>query len=221
MKFYNPTMRKWHERLSDLHRQSGMTIAELARKSGVPYDNLRRYLDGLVDQPRGSVIDQLAEALGVSRFYLLLGVDIGADTPDTNQLRHSHFVPLISMADLGRSVGTNITQAIDTAKKIPIPFEASENLIFVVVEGDQNAGRFSDGDYVGLQLGNDPVAGDWAAFRLAAAQIIIGKYTIIQDSPSGRTVSVQFANPDYGSMMLGPGDEFEVIGTLKYHMSTL
>lgn len=53
----------------------GWTKAELARRSGVPVDNVTKYLAGRVKQPRGDQLDRLAEALGLDPLYLRSGLN--------------------------------------------------------------------------------------------------------------------------------------------------
>ncbi len=67
-------MRQWAKRLKEGLRQSGWTKTELARRSGVNYDSLNKYLAGKVEQPRGDSLPRLAESLGVSGLWLREGV---------------------------------------------------------------------------------------------------------------------------------------------------
>lgn len=67
-------MRHWVKRLNDCHRQSGFSKAELARRSGVNYDSLNKYLAGQVDNPRGDSLPRLASALGLNPTWLKEGV---------------------------------------------------------------------------------------------------------------------------------------------------
>ena len=58
-------MPPWVKRLNEALRKSGWSKAELARRSGVDYDSLNKYLAGKVEQPRGDSLPRLARALGV------------------------------------------------------------------------------------------------------------------------------------------------------------
>ena len=66
-------MDKWTKRLKEALGQSGWTKAELARRSGVNYDSLNKYLAGKVEQPRGDSLPRLAKSLGVSGLWLREG----------------------------------------------------------------------------------------------------------------------------------------------------
>ena len=63
----------WHARLNDSMIDKGWTKAELSKRSGVSYDNVLKYCRGKVSQPRGAVIDKLAEALDVDSLWLKTG----------------------------------------------------------------------------------------------------------------------------------------------------
>ena len=69
-----PSMTPWAKRLNDVFKQSGWSKRELARRSGVNYDSLNKYLTGKVDQPRGDSLPRLATSLGVSALWLREGV---------------------------------------------------------------------------------------------------------------------------------------------------
>ena len=63
-------MKSWSDRLQDTLRRSGWSKTELARRSGVNYDSLNKYLTGKVAQPRGDSLPRLARALGVDAAWL-------------------------------------------------------------------------------------------------------------------------------------------------------
>ena len=69
-----PSIRPWAKRLNDVFKQSGWSKRELARRSGVNYDSLNKYLTGKVDQPRGDSLPRLAKSLSVSALWLREGV---------------------------------------------------------------------------------------------------------------------------------------------------
>ncbi len=72
-------MRPWAKRLNDVFRQSGWSKTEFARRSGVNYDSLNKYLTGKVEQPRGDSLPRLAKSLGVSGLWLREGIGPRAD----------------------------------------------------------------------------------------------------------------------------------------------
>jgi len=51
-----------------------MNKADLARTSGVSYDNINKYLRGGVAQPRGDTLEKLATALAVEALWLKEGI---------------------------------------------------------------------------------------------------------------------------------------------------
>lgn len=67
-------MAAWHTRLSQRMKTLGWNPPELARRSGVSKENIYKYLKGDVSQPRGNIVKNLADALGVSVFWLKEGL---------------------------------------------------------------------------------------------------------------------------------------------------
>lgn len=61
---------EWHERLSERFEATGWGKAELARRSGVDYNSVLKYLAGQVKQPRGDIMEKLAKALGTTEAAL-------------------------------------------------------------------------------------------------------------------------------------------------------
>ncbi|MGE0408732.1 MAG: helix-turn-helix domain-containing protein [Amphiplicatus sp.] len=71
---------RWHDRLREALRGKGWTKADLARASGVSYDNINKYWRGEIENPRGDTFEKLAGALGVPLRWLM-GFDDPAGAP--------------------------------------------------------------------------------------------------------------------------------------------
>ncbi|NDB67351.1 MAG: LexA family transcriptional regulator [Methylocystaceae bacterium] len=68
----------WWDRLKYLMEEGKLSMAELSRRSEIPYDNLAKYMKGKVDNPRGDTLRRLAEAVGTTEYYLRGGEDLEA-----------------------------------------------------------------------------------------------------------------------------------------------
>lgn len=66
----------WSERLKQAMDAKGWNMTELSKRSGIPYDNVNKYLRGDIRQPRGNTLPTLAETLGVSLIWLRDGIEI-------------------------------------------------------------------------------------------------------------------------------------------------
>ncbi|UIK04882.1 helix-turn-helix domain-containing protein [Neorhizobium galegae] len=66
---------EWWKRLDQARKELGWNKAELARRSGVPYDNINKYLRGDIDQPRGDVMQKLADTVSKPLLWLRDGLD--------------------------------------------------------------------------------------------------------------------------------------------------
>lgn len=71
---------KWWQRLQEAIDDLGWSKAELQRRSGISYDSINKYLRGEVDNPRGNVLDKLAETIGRPALWLKEGV--GGEPPE-------------------------------------------------------------------------------------------------------------------------------------------
>lgn len=66
-------MTTWWQRLRDRLAEQGMSQADLARASGVSHANVRKYLSGAVQHPKGDNLGKLARSLHVSEQWVLFG----------------------------------------------------------------------------------------------------------------------------------------------------
>jgi transcriptional regulator with XRE-family HTH domain len=57
----------------------GWNKAELSRRSGIPYDSINKYLRGDTENPRGNVLQVLADAIGKSLLWLRDGIETEGD----------------------------------------------------------------------------------------------------------------------------------------------
>lgn len=76
----------------------------MSKRSGVPYSNLLKYCSGKVQQPRGPIVEQLAEALDVDPVWLLTGRGVNTEmemptTPTDQTDKQSAFNLAVKVAD--------------------------------------------------------------------------------------------------------------------------
>lgn len=81
-RIYDPDM-SWSDRLNERMQELGWKKAELARRSGVPYDSINKYLRGDIEQPRGDTLEKIAVAVGKSALWLREGIDSPTETTGT------------------------------------------------------------------------------------------------------------------------------------------
>lgn len=73
----------WWQRLQQAIDELGWNKAELQRRSGISYDSINKYLRGEVDNPRGNVLDKLADTIGRPALWLKEG--IGEQPPEVTK----------------------------------------------------------------------------------------------------------------------------------------
>lgn len=122
----------WADRLRSKFEETGWKKAELSRRSGVPYDNVNKYLAGKVDQPRGDTLASLAKALGVEPLWLEKGID--HESP-------IRMVPLKGYIGAGGHV-----EAIDHGPdEIEAPADSHPDTVAAQIKGDSQLPVLQDG----------------------------------------------------------------------------
>lgn len=212
---------EWHDRIRGELKRLGWTKAELARRSGVSYDSVNKYLRGDINQPRVGVLPKIADALGVSAHWLQFGVDLPSNGSATVLRRGAAYTaPLV---DAGAIVDKPIAQAWDGESVVPLPFEPSPDLSFFQIIDRRNTGKFSPGDYVGFRDGIEPEPGEWAVVAVPGyPTVLVGKLALLEVTPDGgRQVALTFADEAHGRLVLGPVDEYRVLGRVTHHIASL
>lgn len=104
-------MSDWYTRLNDALEEKGWTQAELARRSGVPVESIRKYVQGKVEKPRGNILEKLADALGKTVTWLRDGVsDTSQLTADELQLIEIYR----TLSPQGREMATALVRTVSS-----------------------------------------------------------------------------------------------------------
>jgi 7-cyano-7-deazaguanine reductase len=90
-------MSTWTNRLKEAFRDTGWSKAELARRSGIQYDSLNKYLSGKVARPRGDSLPRLAQCLSVNVLWLQDGTEPKKGGQGLTQLGGSTSIPATPM----------------------------------------------------------------------------------------------------------------------------
>lgn len=129
----------WKQRLQEAFEDTGWSKAELARRSDVSYDNVIKYLSGVVDQPRGDTLPKLAAALGVDPLWLEKGIDPGGDSWST--------VPLMGFVGAGGEIDPEFEQIPeDGLEQIDVPFKLPGDMIALRIKGISMLPRYDPDD---------------------------------------------------------------------------
>lgn len=67
---------KWWNRLEQRISELGWSKAELARRSGITYDSINKYMRGDIDNPRGNVMAKLAQTIDKPLLWLRDGIEM-------------------------------------------------------------------------------------------------------------------------------------------------
>lgn len=91
---------KWWHRLQQAIDDLGWSKAELQRRSGISYDSINKYLRGEVDNPRGNVLDKLAETIGRPTLWLKEGIGSEPQSPELTR-RAGGTAPVVATVEAG------------------------------------------------------------------------------------------------------------------------
>lgn len=152
----------WASRLQETFAGTGWSKVELARRSGVPYDNVNKYLAGKVDKPRGDTLTALAKALGVEPLWLEKG--ISPDSP-------TRMVPLKGYIGAGHFV-----EAIDHGpEEIDAPADSHPETVAAKIRGDSQLPVLQDGwvIYWSSQKPASSMINQLAVVQLADGRIMV------------------------------------------------
>lgn len=123
----------WHDRLNEAWSAKGWSKAELARQSGVSYDNIIKYLAGMVEKPRGDILSKLSSALGKDELWLERGIDIEAPT---------RRVRLVGYIGAGQAVYPIDDGADD---EVDAPADSPASTVAAQIRGDSMLPTFHEG----------------------------------------------------------------------------
>lgn len=129
-------MYEWARRLERAFRRTGWTKRELQRRSGVPYDNINKYLRGEVSQPRGDQIERLAQALEISALWLRQGVGHMLEA-----------VPVVGYVGAGE-IFVSADEGVGELGRIELDILDEADPIAVQVRGDSMRPVYRNGDYL-------------------------------------------------------------------------
>jgi transcriptional regulator with XRE-family HTH domain len=150
----------------------GLTPADVARRTGIHEKLIYKYLQGLVQQPRGDVLARLARELGTSELYLRHGTSvmkIGAQ-PEPLPL-----LPMSSLAQLTRA--EDVLGVWDKVSYVSASFAGSSASFVVRVDNESGLPEFSPGDDILCDPGSPLVPGRLVFAVLVTAQLpVFGRY---------------------------------------------
>ena len=137
----------WSKRLQEWVDERGWPVIEVARRAGVKVDKLHKWLDGVVEKPRGNDLGKVLGVLGKTEPELFYGIL----PPSISQLKE---IPLLNISDLGElKRGQKPTDYWDGVSMVTVYSDVSENAIGLRLDDDSGEPEFHQGDVVVVELG--------------------------------------------------------------------
>lgn len=163
-------MPHWSTRLIAALQEKSWDYPDLARASGVPLENIKKYAQGAVDNPRGDVPAKLATALGKTVPWLMHGAGGNMAPKDPTEIKSlPKFAPLpypaigdqdlpIKGGTMGGSGGVFVDNGQDFGMaRRPSILEGVKNAYAVYVFGDSMEPKYSAGQLIFVNP-NKPVS---------------------------------------------------------------
>lgn len=154
----------WNDRLRSLVKEKGISKSELARRSGLKEDRVRKWLsENLVEpikQPRGDAIERLADVLGVDAIWLRHGLTFERHEDSDRLLSLLQSAPVVTLTLLST---LKTFDDLDALIKAGPPFSSSRRFgprcFLVPVEDDSMAPRYPQGTVLVVDPDAPPIPG--------------------------------------------------------------
>lgn len=194
----------WKQRLNEVFLETGWSKAELARRSGVSYDNVIKYTSGLVDQPRGDTLKRLADALGVDVLWLEKGLDTESEETE---------VPVMGYVGAGGDVDPEYEQVPpEGLRQVTIPFKLPKEMVAFEVTGTSMMPQFRAGTtiivYAEQKRSTESFYGEEAVVRTADGRRFI---KTIMRGDKGVTLTSWNADPIENVSLVWIGEIFTIM----------
>ncbi len=191
---------KKNDRLKQLRRKKGLTLAALSKEVGVSDATLQRYESGQIQNIKMSVVEKLAKILECSEAYIM---GWGSENVDNIVMPSPRSLPMLGDIACGEPIfcssseGSNVVIAAD-----------SKADFCLIAKGDSMIdARIYDGDIVLIKEQNDVENGE------IAAVIIDDEATLKRVYKKGGVITLMPANPRYAPLVYTP-EEFKNIRIL-------
>lgn len=173
---------KWWERLAQAMEARRISPDALAERARVPVKSVYGYLNGVVDNPRGDVVNRLAKAVGMSELALRHGPQEDA-AQVVLQLKK---IPLIDMNKIGTlPAGRDALDAWDGSAVVSVPSDVPDGAYAMTLLDESNAPGFQKGDIIVC----DP-----------AAEVIPNRYVVAVLTDEKKAYFGRYAPATHGSM---------------------
>lgn len=208
---------EWHDRLEAKRRELGWSKRELHRRSGVPYDSVVKYLKGDVDNPRGDILGQLADAVGVTVLWLRYG----ADTPPT-LTQDGHRIPLLTLGELG-TMGLERASAAALAigRTTPAIGVVGRRAFSLKIEDAANTPTLNPGDSVFCDPDMSPMPGALVIIRVLT-QVAVRRYRLKSVNADGsRSAEFHPENLSYPAFYEADQSPVEIVAVATHRVHQL
>lgn len=211
----------WADRISRRLSELGWTQAELARRSGVPYTTIRKYLGGdgsAVKQPKRDKLKLIAQALGATPEWILFGA--GSSRIDLIERR----LPVWPLSELGSAMDIHASERRPDREMptMAAPPGAQEDDLWIEVDDHSMEPEIPAGTRVLLSSSSPVQPGDLVvAHDLQQNTYLLRRYRIVSIADGARTIGLAALNENFGEIITKEPGNFRVLGRITHKLVTL
>jgi transcriptional regulator with XRE-family HTH domain len=183
-------MEEWHTRLGRRIEERGWTVAEFARRAGLPVSRVYKYVQGRVKRPPSNrTIEALARAVDWTPAMLMYGTAASsqasqAEVPErlNEEPLSMRRIPKIQWGEIGMlTTSPNGARTARVKSSMPVPPEedVSEGAFYTIAPDDANAPEIAKGALLICDPGLEPVPGYYViALIKGHEKPVLAKYVV-------------------------------------------
>lgn len=212
---------QWWQRLQCLIDEKGWSKAETARRAGIPYDRLVKFLRGEVEKPRGDSLKRLSEVLGADVLWIEHGVDLSQHSSDLHSVILRP-IPLFDMDQLDAILVAEREALAITAEQrtVLVMGDTGPKAFGVVVPDDAMDGKLKAGDIAIIDPDAKPIPGKVVLAVVGTPQrAVLRRYTLPSaDEKKGAVLVAELK--DFPDEQVGPR-KGRIIGRATFKIERL
>lgn len=209
----------WSARLRSWMSEKGWNPKELEKRSKVDYENLIKYINGKVANPRGNVLGMIAKAFDMSVKELRYGLDINDKTSSSGQSTRT--IPRVNMVDLARhQPDQKITNIWSGEMSIVVDKSISAACVAVDIDDDSMSPDFNPGDVAICNPEAEITPGSLVIAKASGIDKgVLRKYRITSISEDGsKRIELKPINDDYPVLTIDGKESGHIIGRVEWVM---
>lgn len=203
------------DRIRQLRKMRNLKPDQLGKMIGRDRASIYRYENGDIEKVPGEIIGPLAKALKTTPAYLLgISDDPGPAEPNTDPASYPAMITVPVYSGISCGTGNFVDEIPEDIVGIPSAWTTNGSTYFGnFVEGDSMEPCISDGECLIFKMTQVVEPGQIGAFSLN------GEYFCKTLRKRDGLCYLESKNPNYDDIVVGPNDDFRILGLYKFKLS--